>query len=319
MLARPPLLAQNIREFWRSAAPPAAPIFFLTSVSVGAAFIVLAKFSSLNNFFVALVPVLIMIIYAALALFARSIRLRDDQTGDNLYYMGFIFTLTSLSVALYEFEPNTGFDEIVRNFGVAISSTITGIALRVVFNQMRQDPIEVEHAARQELAEASRRVRQQLDDTVIAFNHFRIQTVQSLDEVRDELRKRLLSQEDDIAERAAKPVEEGAAKTGAALEAFAAAIDSTAGQLGVETSKIARSVGEIDSAMATLSVKLAGMQTPDRIIEVKLEPLVETLSTAVAEFSRQSQLHSAALTQAVDALARGKAVKPRSRWRFWRR
>ena len=31
------------------------------------------------------------------------------------------------------------------------------------------------------------------------------------------------------------------------------------------------------------------MQTPDRVIEVKLEPLVETLTAAVVEFSKQSQ------------------------------
>ena len=260
-----------------------------------------------------------MLAYAATAQLVRAIRLRDDQTGDNLYYMGFIFTLTSLAVALYQFNRSADLDHVVTNFGIAISSTIVGIALRVFFNQMRQDPIEVEHAARQELAEASRRVRQQLDDTVIAFNHFQTQTIQSLEEAREELLKRLVSQDADIAARAAKPIEEGAAKIGAALQAFAAAIDSTSGQLGADTSKVANSVGELESALASLSTKLAATQTPDRIIEVKLDPLVETLAAAVTEFSKQSQTHAAALTQAAEALARGKAVKPRSRWLFWRR
>ena len=92
---------------------------------------------------------------------------------------------------------------------MAISSTITGIALRVIFNQMRQDPIEVEHSARQELAEASRRVRTQLDETVLAFNHFRIQTVQSLEEAQEALLKGVLS-EDGVVARVAKPIEVGA-------------------------------------------------------------------------------------------------------------
>ncbi|MGO9060183.1 MAG: hypothetical protein ACLQU2_22810, partial [Candidatus Binataceae bacterium] len=308
-------------EYWRSTAPPAAMILFLAFLAAGSGFIILAKLTLPPGYklVVVMVPVLIMVTYALMALLVRSIRLRDDQTGDNLYYMGFIFTLTSLAVALAQFEQGTGFDEIVRDFGVAISSTITGIALRVIFNQMRQDPIEVEHAARQELAEASRRVRHQLDETVLAFNHFRTQTVQSLEEAQEELRKRLLSQDADIAARAGRPIEEGAAKIGAALQAFAAAIDSTSSQLGTETSKIAKSVGDIDSAMATLNARLAAMQTPDRVIEVKLEPVVQTLADAVAEYSRHSQAHSQALTRAVDALARGKAGKPRSRWRFWRR
>lgn len=140
MQERSPLFAKNIHEFWRSGAPRAGPVFFLLFVVGGALFIIFAKLSGLPNWFIVLVPVAIMLTYAGLAWLVRSLRLRDDQTGDNLYYMGFIFTLTSLAVALYEFEPNTGFDQVVRNFGVAISSTITGIALRVVFNQMRQDP-----------------------------------------------------------------------------------------------------------------------------------------------------------------------------------
>lgn len=314
------LVAENIREYWRSSAPPAAMLLFLTFLVAGSAFIVFAKltFPPGYKFVVVMVPVLIMVTYAVMALFARSVRLRDDQTGDNLYYMGFIFTLTSLAVALAQFEQGTGFDEIVRDFGVAISSTMTGIALRVIFNQMRQDPIEVEHAARQELAEASRRVRHQLDETVLAFNHFRTQTVQSREEAQEELLKRLLSQNAGIAARAAKPIEEGTAKIGAALQAFAATIDSTSSQLGTETSKIASSVAEIDSVMAALSIKLAAMQTPDRVIEVKLEPLTDRLAAAVAEFSKHSQAHSAALTQVVDALALRKVGKPRSRWRFWR-
>lgn len=318
MQQRSPLFAQNVREYWRSAAPPAAPLFFLVFVTAGAAFIISAKLSGLTSWFTALVPVTIMLVYAALALFVRSIRLRDDQTGDNLYYMGFIFTLTSLAVALYQFEPNVGFDEIVRNFGIAISSTITGIALRVIFNQMRQDPIEVEHAARQDLAEASRRVRGQLDETVLALNTFRTATFQSIEEGHEELRKRLLAHDQEIAAQATKHIEAGAAKTGEALHGFAAAIEAMSGRLGDEASKVARAVGDIQNAMATLNTRLDAIQTPDRIIEVKLEPLVETLDK-VTEFAKESQRQSAALTQAIDALARGKPLKPRSRWKFWRR
>lgn len=251
---RSPLLAQNIREYWRSSAPPAAMLLFLTFLVAGSAFIVFAKltFPSGYKLVVVMVPVLIMVTYALMALFARSVRLRDDQTGDNLYYMGFIFTLTSLAVALAQFEQGTGFEEIVRDFGVAISSTITGIALRVIFNQMRQDPIEVEHSARQELAEASRSVRAQLDETVLAFNHFRIQTIQSLEEAQEALLNGVLS-EDGVVARVAKPIEVGAEKIGVVLQDFASDINSTSGQLATKTSKIASSVTEIDNAMTALS------------------------------------------------------------------
>src|SRR5450432_2709227 len=91
-----------------------------------------------------------MIGYALLISLARGLRLRDDQSGDNLYYMGFLFTLTSLGVSLYQFSTTRAAEEIVQNFGIAIGSTIAGIGLRVIFNQMRRDPVEVEQRARLE-------------------------------------------------------------------------------------------------------------------------------------------------------------------------
>src|SRR5258708_10818374 len=114
-----------------------------------------------------------MLAYALLITLARSIRLRDDQSGDNLYYMGFLFTLTSLGVSLYQFSATRAAEEIVQNFGIAIGSTIAGIGLRVIFNQMRRDPIEVERTMRLELAAAARPVRREIDSSVIEFGYHR--------------------------------------------------------------------------------------------------------------------------------------------------
>ena len=44
------------------------------------------------------------------------------------------------------------------NIWAVNTNTIAGITLRILFNQMRRDPVEVEATARLELAEASRRV-----------------------------------------------------------------------------------------------------------------------------------------------------------------
>src|SRR5215475_1800545 len=125
-------------------------IIFMCVVVMGSIYIIVAKLGGVGRAYVTLVPVLIMIGYASLIWFAKALRLRDDQAGDNLYYMGFLFTLTSLGVSLYQFNAAHAAEDIVQNFGIAIGSTITGIALRVIFNQMRQDPVEVERIARSE-------------------------------------------------------------------------------------------------------------------------------------------------------------------------
>jgi len=123
-------------------------VVFTLFVAAGSAYVVLAKLAGVGQAYVTFVPVAIMFAYALLIWLARNLRLRDDQAGDNLYYMGFLFTLTSLGVSLYQFNATGAAEEIVQNFGIAIGSTITGIALRVIFNQMRQDPVEVERTMR---------------------------------------------------------------------------------------------------------------------------------------------------------------------------
>src|SRR5580704_3300527 len=187
-------------------------LVFMGFVVAGSAYIIMAKLGGIGRIYVTLVPVVIMIGYAALIWSARSMRLRDDQAGDNLYYMGFLFTLTSLGVSLYQFNAARAAEEIVQNFGIAIGSTITGIALRVIFNQMRQDPIEVERTMRLELADAARRVRRELDATVVEFGYIRRISQQSaadsFDHVAakiDEIATRLLGAIADVASRSALP------------------------------------------------------------------------------------------------------------------
>ena len=149
----------------------------------------MAKLAGVGQAYVTFVPVAIMLAYALLIWLARNLRLRDDQAGDNLYYMGFLFTLTSLGVSLYQFTATRAAEEIVQNFGIAIGSTITGIALRVIFNQMRQDPVEIERTMRLELAEAARRVRRELDSTVVEFGYVRRSAHQAAADFSLQLRK----------------------------------------------------------------------------------------------------------------------------------
>jgi methyl-accepting chemotaxis protein len=100
------------------------------------------------------------------------LRIREDQLGDNCYYLGFLFTLASLAYALYHFGGTGDVDQIVANFGLALGSTITGILLRVLINQVRRDTLETEQDARMALAEAVVRLRTNIDDAVLALGSF---------------------------------------------------------------------------------------------------------------------------------------------------
>jgi hypothetical protein len=295
-------------------------VIFAGFVLAGSAYIVLAKLAGIGQLYVTFVPVVTMLAYALLITLARGLRLRDDQSGDNLYYMGFLFTLTSLGVSLYQFSASHAAEEIVQNFGVAIGSTIAGIGLRVVFNQMRRDPIEVERMMRLELAEAARRVRRELDGSVVEFGYFRRAMHQSAAdsfkqaaESFDGLAAKFVAKLEEVTSKLTNPVEVASRQSGAAIgelsKTIEATLTATAAQLSAETEKLSIRVGAVSAALDTVASRLNAIQTPDRLIEVKLEPLARTLAETIEQISAQSEGHARAVR---DALAIANSASERS-------
>ena len=289
----------------------ASAVVFLLFVAAGCAYIVLAKLAGIGPFYVTFVPVGTMLAYALLIYLARGLRLRDDQSGDNLYYMGFLFTLTSLGVSLYQFTAARAAEEIVQNFGIAIGSTIAGIGLRVIFNQMRRDPVEVERMMRLELAEAARRVRRELDSTVVEFGHHRRSAQQAAadsfkhaTEKFDEMVAKFLGSLEDITEKLAGPLEAGSRRSGDAIaeasELIGAQLAESGRQISAASDTLSERVGAISATLDDVAAKLSAMQTPDRVIEVRLDPITHSLTQAVDRFAAQSGGRAAAVKAALE-------------------
>jgi hypothetical protein len=283
---------------------------FIGFVLAGCAYIILAKLGGMGQFYVTFVPVAAMLAYALLITLARSLRLRDDQSGDNLYYMGFLFTLTSLGVSLYQFSAARAAEEIVQNFGIAIGSTIAGIGLRVLFNQMRHDPIEVERTMRLELAEAARRVKRELDSSVVEFGYFRRSAQQSaadsfnhMTETYDQLLAKFFSKLDEVTKNISLPVEAASRRSGAAMgelsNTIGATLTASAGQLSDETKKLSGQVGAIAAALDDVMSRFNAIQTPERLIEARLEPMAQSLAQAVEQMKVQSESQAKAVLEAL--------------------
>jgi hypothetical protein len=286
---------------------------FIGFVLAGCAYIILAKLGGIGQIYVTFVPVATMLAYALLITLARSLRLRDDQSGDNLYYMGFLFTLTSLGVSLYQFSATRAAEEIVQNFGIAIGSTIAGIGLRVVFNQMRRDPIEVERTMRLELAEAARRVRRELDASVVEFGYFRRSAQQSAEdsfkhvsEVYDKQLTEFFSKLAEVAENVTLPVEEASRRSGATIgelsKTVGAALSASARKMSAQTEKLSGQVEAITNALDSVTSRLNAMQMPERLIEVQLEPIARLLAQAIEQIQTQSDGQAKAVTDLVAVL-----------------
>ena len=150
---------------------------------LGSGGIIVLKERGYEQWIVTGFPVAMMFVYALYVTKSRRYLLREDQAGDNLYYLGFLYTLISLAYSLFFFsgeEEST--QKIIGNFGLALATTIVGLALRVMFSQMREDPVEIEREARLELGEAVSRLKAELYTSVTELNSFRRAMTQSLTE-----------------------------------------------------------------------------------------------------------------------------------------
>jgi len=215
-----------------------------------------------------------MVAYTFVVARVPRLRVRLDQAGDNAYYLGLLFTLVSMAVALHEFgvadpsgpDEGAGAREIIANFGVALASTITGIFLRIVLHQMRVDPADVEAMTRIELAEAAKRVKATLDSVAIEFAHLVEVTRQRSSDQLAALLAGLSETVGGFLARATADVNSFVAATATAQEAAVARVAEA-------TSGLAKLVEQVDAA----AQRLAAVEPPPLKFASRLEKTSESL------------------------------------------
>ncbi len=161
---------------------------FIVFALAGFAGIVLAKTFNVSAQWVAVGACAVMLSYAVLVGMAGTGRLRADQTGDNCYYLGLVYTLASLSFAIFTFDPDNATSTIVQGFGIALVTTILGLVLRVFFNQGRPDLENVEQQVRLEFMEATSQLKSELTSVALSMNDLSRQLSQSMQEVHSSAR-----------------------------------------------------------------------------------------------------------------------------------
>ena len=125
-------------------------IFFFT----GFAFLVIARIAAtkiagadwgIDAEWVAFWLILLMTGYAYLIGGTRRFRITAEAAADNSYFLGFMFTISSLSVSLYRYADGTGgeiarTDQVIADLSIGLVTTLWGLLLRTWFSQLSWNP-----------------------------------------------------------------------------------------------------------------------------------------------------------------------------------
>jgi len=293
---------------------------FLLLGSVG---IVALKLASVHVAIRIGVPVALILAYAALTVFRTRFRLRYDQVGDNCYYMGFIFTLVSLGVALYYLRGGVSVQDygisVVRDFGLALTTTVTGIILRVTLSQLREDPHDIEEATRRELIEYSRMFSGQMrasigmlidlrEDTEDRLKNFAFEMAQVVKEHQtraEEMRTATQSLADGI-KTLADDLSSTEIPTGKLREAATSALQSIE-QLNSSLAKANKGLAEVENSSRQVAEVYKQASVSGAMLQRQEEGIAQA-RTAGAEASQELTVRIASLTTSIASATETTAV-----------
>lgn len=317
---------EQLQAFVRNKGPI---IVFAALTFGGMIFIWTAKTFEWNTYVVTAVPICLMLFYFGLSFVANGLRLHNEQAGDNLYYMGFLYTLSSLGVSLYRFTDAASIDDIVRNFGIAVTSTIVGITLRILFNQMRRDPLDIERSVRHELAEMTRKVRTELDSSAREFSSYRRTSSEMLSESFEEIARQaeksgeaVQKAIEAVSREAIRPIQEAAEKLAVIMDANNKVVEERAkannelaeaalAKLQETSNSLTGIIVSFGGQVEAAGERLAGMRLPEDVLKVELTPMLAAI-TELGELQTR-RLNEAAETSREQAERMTQALLPLDR------
>lgn len=122
------------------------------------------------------VPLLIMCAYIGIGSFRHDNEVTDEKFADSCYYLGFIFTITSIIISLFDLQHiGTRIQDIGVRFGAAMVSTVLGLGVRVYLVSFKKDVTEAIKDAEDAVLDATRKFTEQLTVALERLRDFEAQ------------------------------------------------------------------------------------------------------------------------------------------------
>lgn len=205
-----------------------------------------------------------------------------DRAGDNAYYLGFLFTLISLSYSLVKVskialdtggDPEANFSadpvfSLIPDFGLALASTIMGIIARVFIQQFRNDPVDIETQARQELGLAAQALRDSLSRAISDMNSTSRSANLAIAEIK---------------ERTKQTLEESAETNVALMQRLSQHVDETFGHLSDRVQLVGEDLRALSTELGSTREQVAATRGHYEVLSGELSSLTTRISDLAPE------------------------------------
>lgn len=236
-----------------------APLWWI-AFSLGSLLIIFSGWVPVPYFYVVglVLPIAVLIGYAYVGLAHTSSTDGHSQFADSIYYLGFIFTLITLAVALVYLATQENWDDVpleqlIGRFGLALATTILGLAIRVATVNLSPTEVGMREDAERALLRSVENFRNHLENSSEAFRSI---TETHLDEIGK------------ATQLSSELLRDHAKSTGAELTSA----------VGKVTTAMEESADAYDRKFRA---KTAEMKFPDEILAERLSSSIEKITVAI--------------------------------------
>ena len=222
---------------------------------------------------------------------------RDEQMGDSFYYLGFLYTLTALAVSLFGIEEDI--NPLLKNFGIAITTTLVGLIGRIILSQFRESLDEMKEKSERQISDSARKLNAQLVQSIDILRNQSIaiskNTDKALQDSSSSLRRHMVENN--------KILQESTENSKNVIEEFnrqASDITRKISRINIPADKFEKFNESVDDIVKTLNNLESGLKKSSA--ESEIHKVTENFRSLNESIKSQSKLLNDEFTNSKDVL-----------------
>jgi ABC-type transporter Mla subunit MlaD len=268
--------------------------------------------------FAIIIPIALIGLYVYVGINRTDRTLTDEKFADTCYYMGFIFTITSIVISLFGLEEiENNFAQITFRFGAAMVSTLIGLIARVYLVSFKIDSNSAFDSAEDALIRGSQAFVAKLGAASDQYTKFESRVTASTNLVEEHVRSRIENLSEQYSEKLQTHFDTQQQELGklinAAMEKMVEATVSMTSAVEPLKTRVTQATDELASHLSkfqeNLGQKLLTIKFPDDYFSDRLAKPVSELSeelgkvtAQVGEVANEVKNSSVALGRAITSL-----------------